>query len=312
MTFTCPRCQAPIVQGQRFCRYCGSSVQRADQESIPTQTLGSNGSPSGFSVALGEESWGDRPVASWRSDVGTKSHRRWLVVVVVGLGMILGGWTVGRIIRQGIAARFPFQRSAPAVEVGRPYIGVHFDDEQDAPSGAFIDGVVAGSPADRAGLIGGDTIVQANGRPIRDARDFRRVLRSQGPGSLLTITFLRDGQRRETVLAVGQAGMDAPGESTDRPHGFLGFDPSGARRVFLPEKNIWGVRLTRILINRPADIAGLREGDIVIEFNGHPIRTTRELIRRINETPPYAAVTVKVVRDGQEMILPVKLGKSDE
>ncbi len=190
------------IWGQRFCRYCGSSLQRADQESIPTQTLGSNGSPSEFSVALGEESCGDRPVASWRWDIGTKSRRRWLVVVVVGPGMILGGWTVGWIIRQGIAARFPFQQSAPAVEVGRPSIGVHFEDEQDAPSGAFIDGVVAGSPADRAGLIGGDTIVQANGRPIRDARDFRRVLRSQGPGSLLIPSSVTGSGAKQSSLWV--------------------------------------------------------------------------------------------------------------
>jgi len=99
--------------------------------------------------------------------------------------------------------------------------------------------------------------------------------------------------------------------SSDRPHGFFGINPGAAERVRVPGTNIWGVRLDEVLTNRPADVAGIREGDIVIEFNGYPIRTPRELTRRINQTEPYTTVNVKVMRDGQELIIPVKMGRNE-
>jgi S1-C subfamily serine protease len=114
----------------------------------------------------------------------------------------------------------------------------------------------------------------------------------------------------ETVL-VTAARDDFPDQSVDGSHGFFGIEPGGLQRVPIRHKNIWGVRLGSVLTNHPADMAGIRQGDIVIEFDGHPIRTPRELIRRINATEPYSVVEVKVVRRGEELTLPVKMGKDN-
>jgi S1-C subfamily serine protease len=79
-------------------------------------------------------------------------------------------------------------------------------------------------------------------------------------------------------------------------------------RVIVPGMNIYGVRLNRIGKSGPADIAGMKDGDIVIEFDGIPTRTRRELERRIERAQPYSTVTVVVIRDGQRMEIPVKVG----
>ena len=49
----------------------------------------------------------------------------------------------------------------------------------------------------------------------------------------------------------------------------------------MPGTKIYGVKLGTILRSRPADMAGVKEGDIVIEFDGLPIRTGDEFLMRV-------------------------------
>src|SRR6185295_15653381 len=60
--------------------------------------------------------------------------------------------------------------------------------------------------------------------------------------------------------------------------------------------NIHGVKLGTILRSRPADLAGVKEGDIVIEFDGVPIRTGEEFLMRVRRAQPYSTVKLVVMR----------------
>jgi len=71
----------------------------------------------------------------------------------------------------------------------------------------------------------------------------------------------------------------------------------------------FGVKLNTILRSRPADLAGVKEGDIVTEFDGIPIRTPREFRMRVLRAIPYSTLTIKVIRDGAKLEIPVKMGK---
>ena len=93
------------------------------------------------------------------------------------------------------------------------------------------------------------------------------------------------------------------------PKGYLGvgdFD-----RTQVPGSNTYGVKIDDLRHNRPADLAGLRDGDIVTEFDTVPIRTSDELISRIKRATPGSTVKVVVVREGQRMEIPVKMGQDD-
>ena len=50
----------------------------------------------------------------------------------------------------------------------------------------------------------------------------------------------------------------------------------------------------------PAAAAGIKSGDIIIDVDGTPIKTVRELQRKIAAFRPDSTVKIKVLRDGKE------------
>ena len=72
---------------------------------------------------------------------------------------------------------------------------------------------------------------------------------------------------------------------------------------------IFGVRLDRVDPSLPADMAGIKQGDIVVEFDGVPIRTPEELTSRIKRALPYSTIKVIVMRGTEKIEIPVKMGR---
>ena len=64
-----------------------------------------------------------------------------------------------------------------------------------SPRGALVREVVSGGPAHRAGVLAGDIIIEADGRPIEEARDLPFYVANLDVGTLVELTILRDGQR---------------------------------------------------------------------------------------------------------------------
>ncbi len=68
-----------------------------------------------------------------------------------------------------------------------------------------------------------------------------------------------------------------------------------------------GVLITGVHANSPADDAGIHEGDILLEYEGHRILTARNLQRHVERTPPGKTVEVAISRNGQRQQLSVKV-----
>ena len=62
----------------------------------------------------------------------------------------------------------------------------------------------------------------------------------------------------------------------------------------------------------PAKNGGLKSGDVIIEFDGKKIKDTRELVRIVGDSQVGKKVLVKVLRDGKEVSLSVKLGRLED
>ena len=68
-----------------------------------------------------------------------------------------------------------------------------------APKGVLVVNVVAATPAEVAGLRGGDVIVRAAGEPVVVAQDVQRALQQSGDGTC-ELEVVRKGQRRKVTL----------------------------------------------------------------------------------------------------------------
>jgi Zn-dependent M28 family amino/carboxypeptidase len=88
--------------------------------------------------------------------------------------------------------------SPPARAGGRgggygPYFGSIPDFGGGSDKGVLLTGVRQGSPAERAGLRAGDTIVRFAGVTVRTLEDLIFALRSRRAGDEVEVTFVRDG-----------------------------------------------------------------------------------------------------------------------
>lgn len=66
-----------------------------------------------------------------------------------------------------------------------------------------------------------------------------------------------------------------------------------------------GVFVQDVREGSPASRAGLKTGDIVVEFDGERVRGVRHFTRLVRETPPGRAVKATIVRDGSRQTLDV-------
>lgn len=62
----------------------------------------------------------------------------------------------------------------------------------------------------------------------------------------------------------------------------------------------------------PAKDSGMVAGDVITQFDGQPVRDTRDLTRRVADSPVGQAVPVVVLRDGETETLQVTLGRREE
>jgi serine protease Do len=98
-------------------------------------------------------------------------------------------------------------------------------------------------------------------------------------------------------------------------HGWLGVmiqevTPELAESMDLKEAR--GALVGQVLKDSPAAIAGVKSGDVIIEFDGHPIKDRRELPLLVTRTPLGKTVTFKIIRDKQEKDLVANITESHE
>jgi serine protease Do len=70
--------------------------------------------------------------------------------------------------------------------------------------------------------------------------------------------------------------------------------------------------VTEVGENSPAAEAGVKNGDVIVEFNGKPVPKNKDFPSLIADTPPGHRVTLKIIRDKKEQIASVKIGELPE
>jgi serine protease Do len=93
---------------------------------------------------------------------------------------------------------------------------------------------------------------------------------------------------------------------------YLGVSPENIDRENMKEYGLSeprGVGINSVSQNSPAERAGLKKGDVILQFDGEPVTSSRKLLRLIGEAAPQQTVRLTISRNNSEQQLTVTLGQ---
>ncbi|HEY2117852.1 MAG TPA: Do family serine endopeptidase [Candidatus Acidoferrum sp.] len=177
-----------------------------------------------------------------------------------------------------------------------------------APYGVVIEGVEPGSPAEKAGLKGGDVITSINGTAVKSGNDLVNPIASAPIGSKVKIDYYRDKQKKETSAVVEDRTRvfpntdsrvsDKPGEPAPAEYGLHveSLTPERAQKVGV--EGVKGVVVTEVEPASFAEDINFAPGDVISEVNGQRVSTVDEYRKAISSLKPGDNVVFKVLRHG--------------
>lgn len=218
-------------------------------------------------------------------------------------------------------------------------------------TGVVVLRLTPGAPADKAGLKVGDVLLKFAGSDVPDTKGldlgdpeaalekfqeaFGKIAGGMKAGSEVEIVVQRDGKPVTLkAVPVERAAIEAldkaAAATTEKPdpeaaaRGFLGFTPAPAALLSAKQKAKWnvkaekGVVAVRVLKDSPAAKAGLKDGDVMLQFAGQDVPATKDLDPAKKQSAeafgaawskiaatvkPGAKVAVVVERDGKPVTL---------
>ena len=207
-----------------------------------------------------------------------------------GVGFALPSNTVAQVYNQLIG---------PEHRVSRGSIGVQFTAQENpaiarvygVQSGVTVSSVVAGSPAEQAGLKVGDTIVSIDGKQVKDGDALVADIASRKPGSKAAVGFVRNGKKQEASVTIAdrsklfasRLGEDEEGNDQNQPAPskfgatVRSLTPDMADRLGVPTGK--GVVVTDVKPGSFAEDVGLGRGDVILEINKQPINSDADFAK---------------------------------
>lgn len=186
-------------------------------------------------------------------------------------------------------------------KVSRGWLGVTIQDLTDdmaeargipGQDGAIVSQVTTESPAAKSGILRGDIIVNINGTTVVDATTTTRVVGSLPAGSKNSFVVLRDGERTNVSVIVGERPEDlsaAFGNDEERPsepeaeaeEAPLGvslrpLDDATRDEMGLSQSES-GMIVQSVDSDGPMGELGLRPGIVILDVNGAPLNSVQDL-----------------------------------
>ena len=146
------------------------------------------------------------------------------------------------------------------------------------------------SPGAKAGLKTGDVITELDGRAVSDAGELQVEVGQKQPGTTIKLGVMRDGKSTNipvTLEAMGGRKGDNDSASSEhgKPRWGLGLADltPEVRGELQASKDIHGAVVGEVQPGSPADNAGLRRGEIILEVNRHAVQSASDAAQQLGK-----------------------------
>ena len=184
-------------------------------------------------------------------------------------------------------------------------------------SGAFVQDVTRGGPAEKAGIKPGDVIRKFDGRPITDSEQLLAIVATVSPGSAVPVEILRNGEVLTLKVTVDQRPSDlgfsggrrkAPSTGTLRGINVQNLTPALRKQLEIPA-DVRGVVVAEVDPNSPA-ARYLEPGDLILSVNHHPVSSAAEFNNLAADEK--GEVLLRIVHQGESLFVVIPPGGNDE
>ncbi len=186
-----------------------------------------------------------------------------------------------------------------SIQAITPELAQQFGLEKDY--GTLVADVVEGSPAEKAGLMRGDVIIEFNGREVNEPYILRNIVAATPPGTEVEMQIIRDGETESLKVTIAELAVKPQKAPTTFHNALKGVSvqdltPEIRRQLNLPEK-IRGVIVTDIESESPAETR-LMPGDVILEINRRAIKNIEDYEKMVSKIKPDMDVLLLVFRRG--------------
>jgi S1-C subfamily serine protease len=192
-------------------------------------------------------------------------------------------------------------------------------------AGVLVAAVLSGSPADRAGIVRGDIILEAGGKAVNAPEELRAAVEVKKPGDSLAMKVRHGSDVRGLTVTladqdgrpwIGIAPSPNPDDVIQAPWAGRGGDPRITPRV-VPFDRMQGVaqgaNVMSVAKDGPADKAGIAAGDLILAVDGKSVEAGGSLGDLIAAHKAGDLVTLSVRSPGKEARdVQVTLGKKPD
>ncbi len=200
----------------------------------------------------------------------------------------------------------------------------------DEPGGAFVDGIMTGSPAEQGGLMEEDIILAVSGKPVGTRQQLQDLIARMAPGTAVEMAIWRDGHPDTLRITVGDqpegfsttvtqrylsrrgsrddsdedageaplepiASLEESSKSTEFPQvGLTVTTLPPAKGTRASAQAAGQVVVRSVEPTGEAYLAGLAKGQVIIAANGEPVREADQLREMLTDEALFKGVRLKV------------------
>lgn len=202
----------------------------------------------------------------------------------------------------------------------------------ESTEGVLVNGVVEDSPAEKAGIEKGDVIISFDGKKTNSIESLTRLVRKTTPGTEVEIKAIRDGEEKDLEVTIGESSstslynlnpeklkiekkMIEPFKWNFQSGLKLGVaiqDLTEQLGDYFGVRRGEGVLITEVEKESPAEKAGLKAGDVIVQVDNEKVSGSDDVRQIISEKEKGDKVSLKIIRDKRPKDFSVTLAETEK